>query len=334
MSVTRAAIAGYGNLGVSVARAVAAQADMALVAVYSRRATSPTTVPSPANAPSLAVVPTPLYPLADIAAHADGIDILFLCLGSATDIPTLAPGLAATCNTVDTYDNHGDMARHREAMDRAARAGGHVAVIAAGWDPGLFSLNRVLQQAILQGEPHTFWGPGVSQGHSDALRRIVGVRQAVQYTLPNAAAVTAAQHGEADAGAAHLRQCWVVADEQDHERIEQEIRTMPGYFAGYQVEVNFITAAEFAQDHTGMPHGGRVITSGTLQGPAGEYRHAMEFALTSGRNPDFTAAVQVAYGRAAHRLAAAGHTGAITPLEVAPHLLSPTPLDELIARYL
>ncbi|HZK04319.1 MAG TPA: diaminopimelate dehydrogenase [Actinomycetaceae bacterium] len=318
----RAGIVGYGNLGASVERVLGAQEDMDLVAVFSRRSGVPTAAPQ--------------YPLDQLPSHAGEIDVLFICMGSATDVPEQAPAMARLLTTVDTYDNHRDIPRHRRAMDEAARAGGNVAIVSTGWDPGLFSLNRALASAFLPGSgQHTFWGPGLSQGHSDALRRIDGVRRAVQYTIPSPEAVLAAQEGRAGAlgaKATHARQCWVVADEAHHSRIEREIRTMPDYFVGYEVEVHFIDDDEFDRDHAGMPHGGRVITSGQVEGPAGISRHVIEFSLELERNPDFTAAVQVAYGRAAARLAAAGRVGAFTTLEVPPYLLSPTPLDELIAR--
>ncbi|HHW82654.1 MAG TPA: diaminopimelate dehydrogenase [Actinomycetales bacterium] len=318
----RVGIVGYGNLGRSAERLVEAAPDMELVGIFSRRTGLDTA------APQFAVDALP--------GHRDSIDVLLLCTGSATDIPEQAPELARAFTTVDTYDNHRDIPRHRAAMDAAAREGGTVAIVSTGWDPGLFSLNRTLAAALLPGaQQHTFWGPGLSQGHSDALRRIEGVQQAVQYTLPNPEAVASAQRGEAaelSSKEAHVRQCWVVADPADHERIEAEIRAMPDYFVGYEVEVNFISDAEFDRDHSGMPHGGRVITSGSVDGPAGTTRHTAEFSLTLERNPDFTAAVQVAYARAAARLATQGATGAYTVLEVAPYLLSPTPLDDLIAR--
>nr|NLD40453.1 diaminopimelate dehydrogenase [Actinomycetales bacterium] len=315
-------IVGYGNLGRSAGRLVAAAPDMELVGIFSRRSGLDTAAPQ--------------FRVTEIAEHVGAVDVLLLCMGSATDIPEQAPELARLFCTVDTYDNHRDIPRHRAAMDEAARAGGTVSIVSTGWDPGLFSLNRTLSSGILPGAPqHTFWGPGLSQGHSDALRRIEGVESAVQYTIPHPEAVGAAQRGEAgglSGTQAHLRQCWVVADQADHERIEREIRAMPDYFVGYQVEVHFIGAETFGRDHSGMPHGGRVITAGTLGGPAGESQHTVEFSLQLGRNPDFTAAVQVAYARAAARLAAGGASGAFTVLEVAPYLLSPTPLDELIAR--
>lgn len=316
----RAAIVGYGNLGASVERVIAAAPDMDLVAIFSRRGSLPSSAPQ--------------YSLAEAAAHTGEIDVALLCMGSATDIPQHAPELAKLFTTVDTYDNHRDIPRHRTAMDEAARSTGHVAVISTGWDPGLFSLNRVLAASILPGaQQQTFWGPGISQGHSDALRRIAGVRQAVQYTLPSPEAIEAALRGEAISGA-HLRQCWVVADAAEHARIEHEIRTMPDYFVGYPVEVNFIDEATFARDHNGMPHGGNVITTGSIDGPVGATKHSVQFSLTLARNPDFTAAVQVAYARAAVCLKAAGQVGAFTPLEIAPSLLSPLSVDELIAKYL
>ena len=311
----RVAIAGYGNLGRSVEQLAARQPDMELVGIFSRR-------------PSLDTATTVFDAESD---DLPDVDVVFLCLGSATDIPTLGPGYARRFTTVDTYDNHKLMGAHRSAMDEAARAGGTVAVIATGWDPGLFSLNRALGRALFP-EPmqHTFWGKGLSQGHSDAVRRIAGVRSAAQYTVPSQEAMAAATRGEAGdltAQQAHRREVFVVADDADHDRIAEEIRTMPDYFAGYDTTVTFVSAAEFDRDHRGMGHGGTVITSGDLAGSTS----AVTFALELERNPDFTAAVQVAYGRAAARLAADGVTGARTVLEIAPYLLSPTPLDELVA---
>ncbi|WP_080796682.1 diaminopimelate dehydrogenase [Corynebacterium pacaense] len=318
MSKIRAAIVGYGNLGRSVEKLLAEQPDMELVGVFSRRPTLDTQVP--------------VWSVGEVDRHADEVDVLFLCMGSATDIPALAPGLAAYANTVDTYDNHRDIPRHRRSMDEAARAAGTVSVVSTGWDPGMFSLNRVYGAAVLSNhQQHTFWGPGLSQGHSDALRRIPGVKKAVQYTLPSEEALEKARRGEADGltgKQTHRRQCFVVAEPSDHERIEEAIRTMPDYFAGYEVEVNFIDEATFDAEHSGMPHGGHVITTGDTGG----FHHLVEYTLKLDRNPDFTASVQIAYGRAAHRLRQFGHSGAFTVLEIAPFLLSPEPLDELIAR--
>lgn len=318
MAKIRAGIVGYGNLGKSVEKIIGMQPDMELVGIFSRRAELDTD--------------TPVFPVDEIGEHADKVDVLYLCLGSATDIPELAPQYAKFANTVDTYDNHRDVPRHREVMDAAAREAGNVALVSTGWDPGMFSLNRTLASAVLPGaQQHSFWGPGLSQGHSDAVRRVEGVKKGVQYTLPAESALELARKGEAgdlDGKSAHKRQCWIVADEADRERIEQEIRTMPDYFVGYEVEVNFIDDATFERDHQGMPHGGHVITTGDTGG----FNHTVEYILKLDRNPDFTGAVQVAYGRAAHRLKESGHSGAFTVLEVAPYLISPTPLDGLIAR--
>ncbi|MGP6174573.1 diaminopimelate dehydrogenase [Corynebacterium sp. A21] len=318
MSKIRAGIVGYGNLGKSVEKIIALQPDMDLVGIFSRRAELDTE--------------TPVFPVDEIGEYADRVDVLYLCLGSATDIPELAPQYAKFANTVDTYDNHRDVPRHRQVMDAAAKEAGNVALVSTGWDPGMFSLNRTMASAVLpNAQQHSFWGPGLSQGHSDAVRRVEGVKKGVQYTLPAESGLELARKGEAgdlDGKSAHKRQCWIVADEADHERIEQAIRTMPDYFVGYEVEVNFIDEATFDAEHTGMPHGGHVITTGDTGG----FNHTVEYILKLDRNPDFTGAVQVAYGRAAHRLKESGHTGAFTVLEVAPYLISPTPLDELIAR--
>ena len=312
----RAAIIGYGNLGRSVERVIADQRGMGLVGVVSRRGALDTDAR--------------VLPAADVAAHKDEVDVLFVCLGSATDVPEQAPELAKLFTTVDTYDNHRDIPRHRADMDAAAREGDQVAVISTGWDPGFFSLNRVLGAAVLPGaDQMTFWGPGLSQGHSDAVRRVPGVKKGVQYTKPNPDAIEAVKRGEgADVTAkqAHIRHCYIVADEADRDSIREAIVTMPDYFVGYETIVDFITDEEFDRDHQGMPHGGNVVT----RGRAGTSGHVIEFGLELERNPDFTAAVQVAYGRAAHRLREAGERGARTVLEIAPYLLSATPLDELI----
>ncbi|STY68336.1 diaminopimelate dehydrogenase [Micrococcus luteus] len=259
------------------------------------------------------------------AEHAGQIDVLFLCLGSATDLPEQAAGYARHFTTVDTYDNHQLIPRHRAEMDAAAREGGHVAMISTGWDPGLFSLNRVLGAVLFpQPQQNTFWGKGLSQGHSDAVRRVPGVRRGVQYTIPSEEAIAEARAGrgaEITGASAHVRECYVVAD-------HAAITTMPDYFAPYETTVHFISDEEFERDHQGMPHGGHVVTSGDLGGS----RSAVELVLELESTPDSTAAAQVAYGRAAARLRAQGETGARTVLEIAPYLLSPTGLDELIRR--
>ncbi|MEW1979713.1 diaminopimelate dehydrogenase [Citricoccus sp. NPDC079358] len=314
----RAAIVGYGNLGKSVEKLLRAQPDMDLVGIFSRRAELDTD--------------TPVFPAASAADHAQDIDVLFLCLGSATDIPEQAAGYARHFTTVDTYDNHQLVPDHYATMDAAAREGGHVAMISTGWDPGLFSLNRTLAAALFpDAQQNTFWGKGLSQGHSDAVRRVTGVRRGVQYTIPSEQAIAEAKAGrgaEISATSAHVRECYVVADEADHAAIREAITTMPGYFSPYDTTVHFISDEVFERDHQGMPHGGHVVTSGDLGGS----RSSVEFALELGSNPDFTAASQVAYGRAAARLQAEGKTGAFTVLEVAPYLLSPVALDELIRR--
>ncbi|WIM69064.1 diaminopimelate dehydrogenase [Corynebacterium breve] len=314
----RIGIVGYGNLGKSVEKLIDDQPDMEVGAIFSRRATLDTT--------------SRVLPVADFAQYKDEIDVAILCLGSATDIPEQAPEFAKYTPTVDTYDNHRDVPRHREAMDKVARENNTVAVVSTGWDPGMFSINRTMAEALLPGaKQNTFWGPGLSQGHSDAVRRIEGVKAGVQYTIPAEDALDRARKGETeglDGKSAHKRVCYIVADEADQEQIEQEIRTMPDYFVGYQVEVNFIDEVTFEKEHTGMPHGGHVITTGDTGG----FHHMIEYTLELDRNPDFTGAVAIAYARAAVRLQEQAAHGAYTVLEVPPYLISPTPLDELIAR--
>lgn len=324
----RTAIIGYGNLGRSVEQVIAAQPDMELVGIFSRRDTLDTSAR--------------VLPAADVAQYADEVDVLFVCLGSATDVPQQAPELARHFTTVDTYDNHHEIPNHRAAMDAAAREAGTIAMISTGWDPGFFSLNRVLGAAILPGaDQMTFWGPGLSQGHSDAVRRVPGVKKGVQYTVPKPEAIDAVKRGEGaglKGNECHLRQVVVVAeqtgdeatDEATRNAIREAIVTMPDYFAPYETTVGFVSDEEFDRDHQGMPHGGQVIT----RGQAGSSQHVVEFQLTLERNPDFTAAVQVAYGRAAYRMRQAGEVGARTVFEVAPHLLAMETLDELIAAKL
>lgn len=313
----RVAIAGYGNLGKSAERLVKRQGDMDLVGIFSRRDKLDTD--------------TRVLPAADAAQYADEVDVLLLCLGSATDIPELAADYAAHFNTVDTYDNHALIPEHRAKMDAAARAADNISLISTGWDPGLFSLNRVIGASLFP-EPRqaTFWGLGVSQGHSDAIRRIPGVIRGVQYTVPNEDAIAAAKSADAEIPSgkqAHARRCVVVADEADHDRIRETIVNMPDYFVGYETTVEFVSEEEFERDHTGIPHGGRVITSGDLAGS----HSSVEFALDLERNPDFTAAMLVASARAAYRMHADGRVGAVTVLEVPPYLYSPQSLDELVA---
>ncbi|MGO1543680.1 MAG: diaminopimelate dehydrogenase [Gulosibacter sp.] len=315
MTITTA-IVGYGNLGRSAETLIKAQPDMELFGIFSRRTELDTD--------------TPVYPVDSINDYADKIDVLYLCLGSATDIPEQAVSFAEHFTTVDTYDNHKQIPDHYARMDAAARESGNVAVVATGWDPGLFSLNRVIGASLFpEPQQNTFWGRGLSQGHSNAIRGIEGVRFGVQYTIPREDAIAAAKAGrgsEIDGKSAHLRQCWVVADEADQDRIRDTIVNMPDYFVGYQTEVHFISESDFQRDHQGLPHGGHVITSGTL----GASKSTVEFALDLESNPDFTAAALVAYGRAAARLAADGATGAYTVLQVPPYLLSTKSLEDLL----
>lgn len=314
----RVGIVGYGNLGKSVEKLVALQPDMEVSAIFSRRETLDTD--------------NRVLPVADFEKYKDEVDVAILCLGSATDIPEQAPEFARHTATVDTYDNHRDVPRHRQAMNEVAQENDTVAIVSTGWDPGMFSLNRTIAEALLpNAKQNTFWGPGLSQGHSDAVRRVEGVKKGVQYTIPAEDALDRARNGETeglDGKSAHKRVCYIVADEADQERIENDIRTMPDYFVGYQVEVHFVDEETFDKEHTGMPHGGHVITTGDTGG----HHHLIEYTLELQRNPDFTGAVAIAYARAAVRMRENKQYGAFTVLEVPPYLVSPTPLDELIAR--
>lgn len=316
MTIT-AGIVGYGNLGKAVEHLLGQLDDFEVFGIFSRRDSLDTD--------------TPVYPVEGAEQYADKIDVMFLCLGSATDIPEQATEWAQHFTTVDTYDNHSKVPAHYAAMDEVSKAAGKIAMVCTGWDPGLFSMNRVLGQALFPDpQQDTFWGKGLSQGHSDAVRRVEGVKQGVQYTIPRQDAIEKARAGEAEGIAktdAHARVCYIVADEADQARIENDIVTMPDYFAPYQTTVHFISAEEFERDHQGAPHGGHVITTGSLQGN----RSLIEFTLELESNPNFTAASMVAFGRAATRMAAHGETGARTVLEVPLYLLSATPLAELMA---
>ncbi|MCL2595761.1 MAG: diaminopimelate dehydrogenase [Promicromonosporaceae bacterium] len=329
MVTTRIGIVGYGNLGRGAEAAIRQNADLELAAVFTRR---------DPNKLVIATDGVPVVHTDDLPAWRDRVDVLILCGGSATDLPQWSPRLATDFCIVDSFDTHAKIPEHFDAVDAAARAGGTVGVIAVGWDPGLFSLNRLYAEAVLpSGETATFWGPGVSQGHSDAIRRIEGVADARQYTVPVEAAVERARIGDAGlltARERHLRQCYVVAEAgANRERIAETIKTMPDYFADYDTTVTFITAEELACDHAGMPHGGFVIRSGHT-GLSGENGQVIEYTLRLDSNPEFTSAVLVAYARAAHRLAARGETGARTVLDIPPALLSPTPPAELRKRLL
>jgi len=323
----RIGIAGYGNLGRGAEAAVAASPDMTLAGVFTRR--DPATVEP--GRPG-----TPVFGWEALAGHEDRIDVMVLCGGSKEDLPKQGPELAARFSTVDSFDTHPKIPDYFEAVDAAARAAGTTAMISTGWDPGLFSLARMLGEAVLPGgETHTFWGRGLSQGHSDALRRVDGVADAVQYTLPVDSAVEAVRNGAGQGLTTremHTRECWVVLEEgADPDAVREAIVTMPDYFEPYDTTVEFISAGELARDHVGMPHGGFVLRSGeTGDGD----RQLIEFGLTLADNPGFTASVLIAYARAIHRLAIAGETGARTVFDIAPGLLSPRSPEELRAGLL
>lgn len=317
----RIGIAGYGNLGRGVEAAIAQNPDMTLVGVFSRR--------DPASVRTLGSVP--VHALDDVAAHRDAIDVLILCGGSKSDLPEQGPQLAALFTTVDSFDTHARIPDYFQAVDQAAGPAGNVALISVGWDPGLFSLNRLFGEAVLaQGETHTFWGKGVSQGHSDAVRRVPGVQAAVQYTVPVDEAVQQVRSGarpQLTTREKHRRDCFVVlAPGADAQAVRQAIVTMPDYFADYDTTVTFVSQQELDRDHAGMPHGGFVIRSGRTGSGASQ---VVEFGLTLESNPEFTASVLVAYARAAYRMRRDGQSGARTVFDVAPGLLSPKSAAQL-----
>ncbi len=314
----RIGIFGYGNLGKGVEAAVRQSADMELVAVFTRR--DPESI-------LLRTEGVPVLHESALADMTDAIDVLVLCSGSATDLPLQTPRMASLFHVIDSFDTHARIPEHFDAVDRAARDGGKLALISAGWDPGLFSLNRVYASAILpDGADYTFWGKGVSQGHSDAIRRIEGVLDAKQYTVPIDRALEAVRSGAAPTLSTrekHTRECFVVPEEgADLARIEREIREMPNYFADYDTTVHFITPEELKRDHAGIPHGGVVLRTGRT-GISGEHGHVIEYSLKLDSNPEFTASVIVAYARAVHRMAHTGMRGAITVLDVPPAMLHP-----------
>ena len=319
-------IYGYGNLGRGVERAFAKNPDMELVGVFTRR--DPETVKTRTGAPVFA---------ADRAAEFMGeIDVMILCGGSATDLPEMTPALARSFNVVDSFDTHARIPDHFSRVDRAAFQTAHTALISGGWDPGLFSLARLyMSAAIPDGRDYTFWGRGVSQGHSDAIRRIEGVRDARQYTIPIQEAVTRVKNGEQPeltARQKHLRECFVVAEEDaDCDRIEKEIREMPNYFADYDTVVHFISEEELKRDHSGLPHGGEVIRSGRTSAENG---HVMSFSLKLDSNPEFTGSVLLACARAVGRMHSRGIYGCHTLFDVPPADLSALSPEELRAKML
>ena len=323
----RIGIAGYGNLGRGVEAAIAKNADMTLVGIFTRRDPAALT---PLNAGAA------VHSMDDLAGHAGDIDVLILCGGSKSDLPEQGPALAALFNTVDSFDTHARIPEYFAAVDEPALANSTTALISAGWDPGMFSINRVYGEALLpDGDTYTFWGRGLSQGHSDAVRRVDGVAGGVQYTLPSETAieeVRSGSHPTLSTREKHTRECFVVLEAgASEDTVRDEIVSMPHYFDQYDTMVNFITAEELARDHSSMPHGGFVIRSGnTSDGHA----QVIEYSLALESNPEFTSSVLVAYARAVHRMSAAGQFGAKTVFDVAPGLLSPHSAAQLRADQL
>ena len=321
-------IVGYGNLGRGTECAIKQNPDMELYGVFTRRA--PETVKTLTNAS--------VYHMDDILSHKGKVDVLVICGGSATDLPEQTPMLAEHFNVIDSFDTHAKIPEHFENVDSAAKKGKTVAMISVGWDPGMFSLNRLYAEAILpDGKDYTFWGKGVSQGHSDAIRRIEGVVDARQYTIPIESAVESVRRGEnpeLSIRQKHLRECFVVAAEgADLKKIEEEIKTMPNYFADYDTTVHFISMEEMKRDHSGIPHGGMVLRSGKT-GLQGENTHIIEYSLKLDSNPEFTSSVIVAYARAVYRMSKEGVSGCKTVFDVAPAYLSPCSAEDLRKRIL
>ena len=325
----RVGILGYGNLGKGVESAIAQNADMELAAVFTRR--------SPESVKVRTAGVKVLH--ADELSHLqDELDVLILCGGSATDLPVQTPQYASMYNVVDSFDTHARIPEHFAAVDAAAKKAGKVSLISCGWDPGMFSLNRLYANCVLpEGKDYTFWGKGVSQGHSDAVRRIEGVKDCRQYTIPVEKAVEAVRSGsnpELTTREKHTRECFVVAEEgADLAKIENEIKTMPNYFSDYDTTVHFITEEEMKRDHSGLPHGGMVIRTG-VTGMEKEHKHVIEYSLKLDSNPEFTGSVIVAYARAVSRMNKEGMSGCKTVFDIAPAYLSPKSAEELRAHML
>lgn len=322
-------ILGYGNLGRGVECAIKQNPDMELAAVFTRR--------NPADVTILTQTAS-VCPVSEIKDWSDKIDVLILCGGSATDLPVQTPEMASTFHVVDSFDTHARIPEHFANVDAAAKNGGKVAIISVGWDPGMFSLNRMYANAILpNGKDYTFWGKGVSQGHSDAIRRIDGVKNAKQYTIPVEEALEAVRSGanpDLTTRQKHIRECFVVLEDgADADRVEEEIKTMPNYFADYDTIVHFISEEELQRDHSGIPHGGFVLRSGKT-GWENEHSHLIEYSLKLDSNPEFTSNVIVAYARAAYRLASEGQTGCKTVFDIPPAYLSAQSGEELRANML
>ena len=324
----RIGILGYGNLGKGVECAIKHNPDMELKAVFTRR--DPSTL-------SILTEGAKVYSVNDAPAMKDEIDVLIICGGSATDLPKQTPEMAKYFNVIDSFDTHARIPEHFEAVDKAAKESGHIGLISVGWDPGMFSLNRLYANAILPGgKDYTFWGKGVSQGHSDAIRRIEGVKNAIQYTVPIESAMEQVRSGSEPTLTTrekHLRECYVVAEEgADKAAIEKAIKTMPNYFDEYDTTVNFISEEELKAHHSKMPHGGFVIRTGET-GCEGN-KHVIEYSLKLDSNPEFTGSVLVAYARAAYRLSKKGESGARSVFDIAPAMLSQKTPEELRASML
>ena len=317
-------ILGYGNLGRGVECAVKQNDDMELVAVFTRR--------NPEDVKILTETAT-VCNVADVEDWKDKIDVMIICGGSATDLPKQTPVYAKMFNVIDSFDTHARIPEHFANVDAAAKEGGHVGIISVGWDPGMFSLNRLYANAILpEGNDYTFWGKGVSQGHSDAIRRVEGVKDGKQYTIPVEAALEAVRNGEnpeLTTRQKHTRECFVVLEEgADAAKVEEEIKTMPNYFSDYDTTVHFISEEELKANHSGIPHGGFVLRSGKT-GWDGENKHLIEYSLKLDSNPEFTSSVLIAYARAAYRLASEGQIGCKTVFDIAPAYLSAKSGEEL-----
>ncbi len=327
MSKIRIGILGYGNLGKGVEYAIKQNNDMELVAVFTRRAP---------ESLSILTKTAEVKSISDAADYKDKIDVMILCGGSATDLPEQGPEYAAMFNTIDSFDTHAKIPEYFKAVDKSAKENGKTAIISVGWDPGMFSINRLYGNAILsEGKDYTFWGKGVSQGHSDAIRRVEGVLDGKQYTIPVEAAIEQVRSGsnpELTTRQKHLRECFVVAkDGADKAKIEETIKNMPNYFSDYDTTVHFISKEELDKNHSGIPHGGFVLRSGVT----GENtKQLIEYSLKLGSNPEFTASVLIAYARAAYRFSKEGATGAKSVFDVPPAYLSSKTSEELLASLL
>ena len=317
-------ILGYGNLGRGIECAIRQNEDMELAAVFTRR--NPETV-------KILTEGVPVYPAEELERMQGKLDVLILCGGSATDLPEQTPSYAKYFNVIDSFDTHARIPEHFDNVDAVAKENGHVALISCGWDPGMFSLNRLYANAVLpEGKDYTYWGKGVSQGHSDAIRRVEGVKDGKQYTIPVECALEAVRNGdnpELTTRQKHLRECFVVAEEgADLSRIEAAIKTMPNYFADYDTTVHFISEEELKKEHSGIPHGGFVFRTG-VTGWEKEHAHIIEYSLKLDSNPEFTSSVIVAYARAVYRLSLEGVSGCKTVFDIAPAYLSPKSGAEL-----